>query len=213
LEKKITAFWAMGNLDAAESVLTSPGVDPLDRGVQALFRRRYTEAAEIFSKAAVPDTEEFLFVSANLGLIQQRAGDVAASRATYQRMRDVLQRELAQASVDPFSEAEPHLLAGLAAAALGDASVAIAEGEKGVAMRPASEDPLEGPGCEEDLARIYALLGDAGRAVSILERLLQTRYSGSMGLPITPALLQLDPIWDPIRSDLRFQKLVGAKVQ
>jgi TolB-like protein/Flp pilus assembly protein TadD len=211
LEKKITAFWAMGNLDAAESILTSPGVDPLNRGLQALFRRRYAEAAEIFSKAAVPDTGGFLLASANLGLIQQRVDDVAASRATYQRMRDVLQREFAKGSLDRFSDAEPHSLVGIAAAALGDASEAIAEGEKAVAMRPASEDPFEGPGREEDMARIYALLGDAGRATSILERLLQTRYGGSLGLPITPALLQIDPIWDPIRNDLRFQKLLDKK--
>ena len=54
------------------------------------------------------------------------------------------------------------------------------------------------------MAEIYALLGDADHAIPILKRLLQIPYS----LAITPALLRLDPVWDQIRNDSRFQKLL-----
>jgi TolB-like protein/predicted Zn-dependent protease len=63
------------------------------------------------------------------------------------------------------------------------------------------------PTAEEARARGYAILGDADRAISLLERLLQE--TGSHAL--TPALLRFDPVWDPIRNDPRFQKLANAK--
>jgi hypothetical protein len=57
------------------------------------------------------------------------------------------------------------------------------------------------------------IFGETSRAISTLTRLLQTPYS--VGLygppPITPALLRLDPIWDPLRADPAFQKLCEEK--
>ena len=76
-----------------------------------------------------------------------------------------------------------------------------------MAMQPTSKDPFEGPGEEESMADIYALLGDADHAIPILKRLLQI----PCGAAITPAFLRLDPIWDQIRNDPRFQKLCEEK--
>ena len=76
-----------------------------------------------------------------------------------------------------------------------------------MAMHPTSKDPFEGPAEEENMAQIYALLGDADHAIPILERLLQRPYA----FAITPALLRLDPIWDQIRNDPRFQELCQDK--
>src|SRR5262245_40917445 len=72
-------------------------------------------------------------------------------------------------------------------------------------INPASKNPVDGPGWEEKMANIYALLGDADHAIPILKRLLQTTYAGA----ITPALLRLDPVWDQIRNDPRFQELAA----
>jgi TolB-like protein/Flp pilus assembly protein TadD/tRNA A-37 threonylcarbamoyl transferase component Bud32 len=206
LGRKAAAFWAMRDLQAVEPLLTNPGFDPYDRGVQALFQRRYAAAIEIFSAppplnlAPSPSTsEKELF----LGLSQQRAGDVAAARATYQKAARDFQHQLEKVVPDSWAEAWLRTCLGRAHAGLGDAASAIAEGQKAMAIDPASKNPVDGPVREEKMANIYALLGDADHAIPILRRLLQTTYAGS----ITPALLRLDPVWDQIRNDPRFQEL------
>jgi len=57
------------------------------------------------------------------------------------------------------------------------------------------------------MAEIYAPLGAADHAIPILKRLLQIQYAGA----IPPAVLQIEPIWDPIRSDPGFQELIAGK--
>ncbi len=78
-----------------------------------------------------------------------------------------------------------------------------------MAIHPTSKDPFEGPAQEQRMAEIYALLGDADHAIPILQHLLQIPYGGAMFL--TPALLRLDPEWDQIRNDPRFQELAAEK--
>ena len=207
---KARALWATGDVQAVEPLLANPSISPLDRGVQALFQRRYAAAIEIFSSAVAAktkrgepsDNEKLL-----LGLSQQRAGNVAAARATYEKAAQDIQRELEKVEPGSNTEAGLHVALGLAYAGLGEAASAIAEGQKGMAMDPASKDPWEGPDREESMADIYALLGDADHAIPILKHLLQIPY----GFAITPALLRLDPIWDPIRNDPRFQELAAEK--
>jgi len=200
---KARALWATGDLQAVEPLLANPGIDPEVRGVQALYQRRYAAAIEILSSAVAaktkrgePSDDEKLL----LGLSQQRAGDVAAARATYESAVQDFRRELEKVAPGSYAEAWPHTALGLAYAGLGEAASAIAEGQKAMALDPASTDRFEGPGGEANRAHIYALLGDADHAIPILQRLLQIPY----GLAITPALLRLDPVWDQIRKDPRF---------
>ena len=96
---------------------------------------------------------------------------------------------------------------GAAYAGLGEAASAIAEGQKAIGLLPSSKNPEFGPNLEDDMARIYAQLGDADHAIPMLKRLLRTQYAGATFL--TPATLRLDPIWDPIRNDPRFQELAA----
>jgi len=140
-------------------------------------------------------------------LSQQRAGDLAAARATYEKAAQDIQRELEKVAPGSNTEAGLHGGLGLAYAGLGEAASAIAEGQKAMAMQPTSKDPFEGPGEEESMADIYALLGDADHAIPILKRLLQI----PCGAAITPAFLRLDPVWDQIRNDPRFQKLANSE--
>jgi serine/threonine-protein kinase len=70
-----------------------------------------------------------------------------------------------------------------------------------------AKDRWSGPFAEEDAARAFCVLGDYERALSLLEPLLSKPYADA----VTPALLRLDPIWDPLRDNPRFQKLAAEK--
>src|SRR5881296_659279 len=149
---KARVFWATGDLQAVESLFANPGISPLDRSVQALFQRRYAAAIGILSNTVAADSK--LLDPRNderllLGLSQQRAGDVAAARATYQKAAQDFQRQLDKVARDSFKEAELHAVLGRAYAGLGEAASAVAEGQKAMAMHPTSKDPFEGPVEEE----------------------------------------------------------------
>jgi eukaryotic-like serine/threonine-protein kinase len=216
---KASIFWATGHLQAVERLLANPVTEPLMpgsstvpvRGVQALFQRRYAAAIEIFSSAVAAETKrgepsgnEKLF----LGLSQQRAGDVAAARATYEDAVQDIRRDLEKVAPGTYAASATHAALGLAHAGLGDAASAIAEGQKAMAIYPTSKDPFGGPEREQNMAKIYAVLGDADHAIPILKRLLQIPSGFAMFL--TPATLRLDPVWDQIRNNPRFQELASS---
>jgi tetratricopeptide (TPR) repeat protein len=92
-------------------------------------------------------------------------------------------------------------------AALGEKDTAIKEAERAITLRPSAKDAVDGPGYEENLASVEATLGDKDRAIPRLRRLLEIPYTNSL----TPALLRLDPKWDYLRGDPRFQKLCEEK--
>jgi TolB-like protein/Flp pilus assembly protein TadD len=206
---KTACFWALGKPEAADAVLANPGADVHLRAHAALNKRHYTEALDLFSKALnsnrLGDEKNELLL--DLGLAQQRAGNVAASRAAYEKAVRQLTQELRAVSKDSGPEATLHSLLGVAYAGLGNAAAAVSEGQKGMALQPTSEDPFEGPEREENMAQIYALVGDADHAIPFLKRLLET----SAPTEIVPSLLRLNPIWDSICDDPRFQELVAEK--
>ena len=71
---------------------------------------------------------------------------------------------------------------------------------------------MYGPGFEENLALIQTMFGANSQAISTLTQLLQTPYYSWFysQTPVTPALLSLDPLWDPLRGDPRFEQIVAS---
>jgi tetratricopeptide (TPR) repeat protein len=139
----------------------------------------------------------------SLGDLQRLAGDAATARASYAQARDELEAQLKQ------QPDNTDVMLGLARAYAGlqDGKLALQHAEKALELRPESQDVLVARRYQQTLARIASQVGETDRAIKILQHLLTVPYGDP---PITPALLRLDPTWDPLRGDPRFQKLAST---
>jgi TolB-like protein/Tfp pilus assembly protein PilF len=220
MASKAGIYQAEGNLEQAATFLSGiNGQTPYGNAfvtkiTQLRLERNLGEAIRLLQARQA----QFHFASeierginqVTLAIVQRLAGDTAGAKTNAEQARNML-GPLCKNRPDNYLFAA---MLSLANAALGEKDSALKEAERAITLLPSAKDRMYGSGLEENLALIQTMFGANSQAISTLTKLLHTPYFTwfySRTAALTPALLRLDPFWDPLRNDPAFQKLCEEK--
>ena len=203
-------LYSKGDLRAMQSLLASwpENIDPngtitLSRYNTKMYERKFDELLGILERSpadksrgetSAPISKAFLKAT-----VYAAMKDEMKARASYEEARAKAEKAVQESPDD----GPRHALLGLIYAGLGRCDEAKAEGKRAVDLLPETKDAFDGPILVISRARIHMMCGDLDTALALLDRSLQTP-SG-----VTIHELRLDPIWDPLRADPRFQQMLA----
>src|SRR5438132_691323 len=140
-----------------------------------------------------------------IGFARTALQDEPAAPAAFMKAKDLLEAQLKESP----EAADIHIQLAKVLAYLGEKDAALAEARRASELLPESKDAFGGPEIAAGVAEVHAILGDNGRAIEILDGLLNRPSA------VTVQGLKVNPIWDPLRNDPRFRALIdkyGAKI-
>src|SRR5438105_10480923 len=208
MKAAVAVLWT-GDLGAVEKQFSSvpPGADPeglitwLRVGILTL-ERKFPEALQLVQQfrgetlataTTAPCPKAFLE-----GILYRYQGDTEKARIALEQARVVAEKLVREAPQDSAR----HGQLGVVLAALRQKEEAINEGKRAVELLPESEDAFDGPQITAALAQIYAWTGEFDEAFRLLDHLTDVPNG------LTATILKLEPMWDPLRKDPRFQALI-----
>jgi len=203
-----------GDLGAMERLLAQiPGAaDPDGRATLArfqlkLFQRKYKEALEDLAHSALESLSPWkpptpIPKTLLVAMAYRLLGEDQEARVFYEKAKHILEQAVQENPLDPSR----HVLLGQSYAGLGRKDDAIREGKHAITLRPESQDALDGVRMTLGLAQIYAMLGEQDMAIPLLEHCVASPGG------VSPNVLKLDPVWDPLRDHPRFQKMIAQSL-
>jgi serine/threonine protein kinase/Flp pilus assembly protein TadD len=217
---KASIYQAQGNLREAASLLsqtneqTTNGETVLIKVDQLRLERNYAEIVRLLqarlAQGYFDSTIDKAHDQVALALTHYLAGDMAGAKVAAEAARNTFELLCRDQPENAFPAAD----LSKAYAAMGQKDAALEAAQRAIMLQARTKDRASAPDFKENLALIQTIFGENGHAISTLAQLLHTpsRFRVLYNMtPITPALLRLDPIWDPLRSDPAFQKLCEEK--
>jgi TolB-like protein/Flp pilus assembly protein TadD len=204
MKAQVAVDWK-GDLSVMEKELAKmpPGVDPdglvtFARVQLLLLQRKFPDALALLKQSPQDIFHDDKPKEFFEGAIYTFLNDKEKALSAFKRARPIAEKALREGPDD----ASRHVQLGFILAGIGKKDAAIAEGKRAVELLPESQDALDGPKMTVALAQIYAWTGESDQALQLLDRSLSTANG------VTLPFLRLDPMWDALRSDPRFQALI-----
>jgi TolB-like protein/Tfp pilus assembly protein PilF len=170
-----------------------------------LLERKYQEALQMAESISdddlvsyVPNMWSKYFY---IGFARRGLHDEDGARAAFLKAKAAAEEQVKR---NPDAE-DSHIQLAKTLAFLGERDAALAEAQRASELRPESKDAFGGPEVMESVAQVYAILDEKDRAIEILDGLLKLPSA------VTVQGLKINPIWDLLRKDPRFQKLCEEK--